>query len=216
VPINDEIHEAITDEEMDILQEVMNIAFGSAAADLAEVIDIYAVLSVPTIKVMQTVDLPKYIRSAVKEYDKLSIVEQNFIAKFRGIAILIFPSGIGRALIAMLDKDSESTLESDPIEALELETLMEVGNILVGACVSKVAELLGDVVIYAPPRVIVENLAQDAISKDLFDPDKLAIILQTVFQFDGEDISGLLFLICSNESIGWLKKALHEFVKQFE
>jgi chemotaxis protein CheC len=214
--MNDKLHQAITEEEMDILQEVMNIAFGSAAADLAEVIDIYAVLSVPTIKVMQTVDLPEYIRSAVKEYDKLSIVEQNFIAKFRGVAILIFPSGIERALIAMLDKDSENTLESDPIEALERETLMEVGNILVGACVSKVAELLGDAVIYAPPRVIVDNLAQDAISKDLFAPDNLAIILQTVFHFDGEDISGLLFLICSHESIGWLRKALHEFVKQFE
>jgi chemotaxis protein CheC len=214
--MEDQLDQSITDEEMDILQEVMNIAFGSAAADLAEVIDIYVVLSVPTIKVMETVDLPEYIRSAVKEYDRLSIVEQNFMAKFKGLAILIFPSGIGRALIAMLDKDSESTLESDPVEALERETLMEVGNILVGACVSKVAELLGDAVIYAPPRVIVENLAHDAISKDLFDPDKLAITLQTVFHFDGEDMSGLLFLICSNESIGWLRQALHEFLKQFE
>jgi chemotaxis protein CheC len=209
-------HQALSDEERDILQEVMNIAFGSAAADLAEVIDIYVVLSVPTIRVMQTIDLPEYIRSEVKSYDKVSIVEQSFIAKFKGVALLIFPSGIGRALLGILNRDNENTLESDPVEALEQEALMEVGNILVGACVSKVAELLGDVVIYSPPRVIIENLSQDAISSDLFGSDNTAIILQTVFHFNGADISGLLFLICSNESVGWLRQALNEFVKQFE
>ena len=33
----------ITDDERDILQEVINIAFGKASADLAELIDIYVV-----------------------------------------------------------------------------------------------------------------------------------------------------------------------------
>jgi len=37
----------ITEEETDILQEIMNIAFGRAASDLAEYIDIFVILSVP-------------------------------------------------------------------------------------------------------------------------------------------------------------------------
>ena len=35
----------VSDEEKDILEEVMNIGFGNATADLAEVIDIYVKLS---------------------------------------------------------------------------------------------------------------------------------------------------------------------------
>ncbi len=44
----------ISEEERDILQEVMNIAFGKASAELAELIDIYVVLSIPDIKLLQT------------------------------------------------------------------------------------------------------------------------------------------------------------------
>lgn len=212
-----ELDQPFTREEIDTLQEVMNIAFGSAAADLAEAIDIYAVLSVPTIRIVPAEELPDYIRNEIKDYEKISIVEQNFMAKFRGMAVLIFPSGIGRALITLLGNEEENaSFESDPMDALERETLMEVANILVGACVSKVAELLNDVVMYSPPRVVVENLPQKAISKDIFDPGKLAIILQTVFHFDQQDISGFLFLVCSQESVNWLRKALDEFLKQFE
>ena len=47
----------ISDEERDILQEVMNIAFGKASAELAEVIDIYVVLSIPDIKLLQTAEV---------------------------------------------------------------------------------------------------------------------------------------------------------------
>ena len=43
-----------SEEEKDILQEIMNIAFGNATADLAEVIDIYVLLSVPDIKVIRS------------------------------------------------------------------------------------------------------------------------------------------------------------------
>jgi chemotaxis protein CheC len=204
-------------EEIDTLQEVMNIAFGSAAADLAEAIDIHVVLSVPSVRVLQALELPEYIGEQIKNYGRISIVEQDFLAKFRGVALLIFPSGFGRFLIALLENDSDSWFESDPIDVLETETLMEIANILVGACISKVAELLNDVVMYSPPRMVIEDLPQIAISKNLFNQGKLAITLQTVFRFNTqEDMSGFLFLICDQESIGWLRKALDDFLKQYE
>jgi chemotaxis protein CheC len=85
--------EMITAEETDILQEIMNIAFGRAASDLAEYIDIFVVLNVPYIKLLQASDLPPYINKEIKDYDKVSVVEQNFWGKFKGSAFLIFPSG---------------------------------------------------------------------------------------------------------------------------
>ena len=69
---------------------------------------------------------------------------------------------------------------------------------------------------YSPPRVVVEDLPHKAISQSLFNSDKVAITLQTVFHFNAQDIRGFLFLICDQESIGWLRKALDQFLKQFE
>jgi chemotaxis protein CheC len=207
---------SISDEERDILQEIMNIAFGKAAADLAEVINIFVLLNVPYIKMLPAADLPDYIKAEIIDYNTISIVEQNFWGKFKGSALLVFPAGAGKELITLLDADQETSFESESIDILEKETLMEVGNILIGACVGKVTELLGDVVTYSPPKVIIENHPNEIIPKNLFDPEYSAIVLKTVFCFKERDINGFLFLLTSHESNDWLKRSLAEFIEQYE
>ncbi len=206
----------LSDEEIEILQEIMNISFGKSAADLADVIDTHVVLSVPFIKIMQVPDLPAYFKDHVKEYKKISIVEQKFWGRFKGDALLVFSSGAGRELINMLQHDERSGFESDPIDILERETLMEVGNILIGACVGKLAELLKDVVTYTPPMVVVEKDCSDAITEGQYDPNNTAIVLKTDFRFDEGDVSGFLFLVTSQDSVTWLKEALRLFIKEYE
>jgi chemotaxis protein CheC len=201
-------------EDRDILQEIMNIAFGNAAAELAQVINIFVVLSVPFIQVLRARELPAYIKSEVP-CDSISIVEQDFWGEFKGNALLVFQSGAGRELAFMLNGD-EGVLEPGGTDRFESEILMEVGNILIGACVGKLAELLGDVIQYSPPKVLIENHANDALPQNLFDPGCAAIILRTMFQFNDKDIGGFLFLVTSHESIGWLKGALAKFMAQYD
>jgi len=205
----------ITAEETDILQEIMNIAFGRAASDLAEYIDIFVILSVPFIKPLHASDLPPYINSEIKDYDKISLVEQNFWGKFKGSAFLVFPADSGKKILSLLD-GSEGHFESDPIYELEKETFREVGNILIGACIGKIAELLGDVITYSPPRVVVERNQRGVIAECLFVPDSYAIVLRTMFHFNDQNVSGYLFIVTSQESFGWLKTALNNFLAQYE
>jgi chemotaxis protein CheC len=173
-----------SEEETAILQEIMNIAFGQSASDLAEVIDTHVVLAVPFIKIMKVPELPGYIKEHIKDYKQISIVEQKFWGKFKGDALLIFSSGSGKELINMLQTDDKQGMDSGPVDILERETLMEVGNILIGACVGKLAELLHDVVTYTPPLVLVEKEYDEAISSGHYDPDKTAIVLKTDFTFE--------------------------------
>ena len=206
----------ITEEEKELLQEVMNISFGKAAADLAEVIDIYVILSVPNIKILQAVNLPEFLKSEIRDVEDISIIEQKFWGKFKGDALLIFPSGSALELINILEPQKDTFYGSEPIDVLERETLMEVGNILIGACVGKIAELLKDIVTYTPPRVIIEKYPLDKISKEQFSNNDTVIVLKTVFQFKERDVNGFLFLMTSNDSVDWLKKALYKFMEQYE
>jgi chemotaxis protein CheC len=206
----------LSTEEISILQEIMNIAFGQSASDLAEVIDTHVVLSVPFIKIMQVPELPAYIRRHVKEYKQISIVEQKFWGKLKGDAILVFSSGAGKELISMLQPDERRSADTGPIDILERETLMEVGNILIGACVGKFAEILHDVVTYTPPLVLVEQEYAEAISTSQYDQEKTAIILKTDFAFEMGNVCGFLFLVTANESVQWLKEALQIFIEQYE
>jgi chemotaxis protein CheC len=212
---NDNAKEMITTDETDTLQEIMNIAFGRAASDLAEYIDIFVVLSPPNIKVLQAFDLPSYLNSELKDYDKISVVEQNFWGKFKGNAFLVFPSGTGKRMISLFNSENK-IFESEPSYELEKETFLEIGNILIGACIGKIAELLGDVTTYSPPRVVVENSLRGVVYDNLSDPDNLAIVLRTIFEFNEKNVSGYMFILTKQESFAWLKTALHKFLEQYK
>lgn len=207
----------LDDEEKDILQEIMNIAFGQAAAELAEIINVFVVLNVPFIKVLKAVDLPAYLKAEIAGYETICMVEQYFWGEFKGSAFLIFPAGSGKELVTIMGEEGPNVpFDSAVVDGMEKETLMEVGNILIGACVGKVAELLGDRVTYSPPRVVVENFASDAIPAEVFDLHSSAIVLRTVFTFNERAVSGFLFLVSRYESIAWLKKALVVFMERYE
>ncbi|MDQ7060572.1 MAG: hypothetical protein Q9M43_05350 [Sulfurimonas sp.] len=47
----------LTEDEKDALQELMNIAYGNATAVVADMLDAFASLSIPNIKIMQTSQL---------------------------------------------------------------------------------------------------------------------------------------------------------------
>lgn len=211
------VREILTAEEQDTLQEIMNIGFGSAAADLGSVINIYVVLSVPTVHVIETARLIDYIKTEIRDYRDVSIIEQNFYSSFKGIALVVFSGASGKALLTLIsDNETSAAFESDPIRIMEKETLMELGNVLVGACVGKVAALLGDVVSYSPPRFVTGNMADEAIAGGMFDPKNIVVIMQAVFHFENQDVQGYMFLITSHESIDWLKQATRNFLKQYE
>ncbi|MCL1926611.1 MAG: chemotaxis protein CheC [Syntrophorhabdaceae bacterium] len=206
---------ALSSEEQNLLQKIMSIGVGNAAADLGAVIDIHVQLSVPTITVIPSVELLNHIRKNVSDAHEISIIEQNFWSKIQGTAMLIFTTGAGRALLSLMGAiGKEQVFESDPMHTLEKEMLMEIGNILTGACVGKVAELLGDFVIYSPPRVLIGAIESANLSKMVFDQKNFATILQTTFNFEEQDFKGCLFLIINHESIGWLRQALKNFSGQ--
>jgi chemotaxis protein CheC len=208
--------EILSLEETEILQEIMNIAFGQSAADLTSVIDTQVILSVPFIEIMNIADLPGYFKNHVKDHKNISLVEQKFWGRFSGDALLLFSSGAGKELISLLENDDTSFSGTDPLDILERETLMEVGNILIGACVGKISELLKDVVTYNPPLVVVEKGCHEAIADHKYNPNSTAIVMKTDFRFDERDISGFLFLVTSNDSVEWLRDALRLFIEQYE
>jgi len=205
----------LTSDECDILQEIMNIAFGRATADLADLVNIFINLSVPFVSIIDRSKLASYIGTELMDYKRgISLVEQRFWGRFRGSALLVFPANVGKELITLLASPEVESFESDPIDELEKGVLMEVANILIGACVGKIAELLGDAVTYSPPTVIVNQGKDKDFSKN-GDNDGSVIVLRTVFRFERKDVSGFLFLLTGEVTIGWLKKALQEFMEQF-
>jgi chemotaxis protein CheC len=212
-PQSDQI---ISDTEKDILGEIMNIAFGSATADLDKIIDIYVKLSVPNIKVAGAGELQDYLRETIVSYHEVSIIEQEFWGSFSGSGLLVFPASAAKELMTILMCHGADAISCTRQATLDEEILLEIGNILIGACVGKISELLGTVVTYSPPQVINRFITDFQTFIQSFDPFQTAVIMKTVFIFEKNDVNGLLLLLTHQESIGWLKKALNAFMEPYQ
>jgi len=206
----------LTELEKDALQEIMNIGFGRAAADLAEIINLHVILSVPHIAVLQSDEVISYIHKQIPDTTDMSMITQFFSGKFNGGSFLVFPHGEGRKLLRIFDGEMALLGENYDIDVLEKETLVEVGNIIIGACVGKIAEMLGDVVSYAPPRFFSQDQIFETLDDVLNGSDSFAILFKTVFNFEQYNVSGYLFLVSQQSIMPWLKQAIAEFLGPYE
>ena len=202
--------------EKDALKEIINIAFGKAAASLADVIGLHVILNVPKIEILLPEELQRFISAEIHESKGLNIIEQYFIGKIKGAAFLVLSYESSKQLISLLPgEENKEMFEFFSIAMLEQETVTEIGNIIIGACVSKIADFLKDFVTYTPPRFIGGKFSHNDLPQKIFDRESYVIVLKTIFQFENRDISGFLFLVNSFESINWLKQAIKEYLKQY-
>jgi chemotaxis protein CheC len=198
--------------ELDALKETMNIGFGQAAAALSEVIDMQVILNVPKIAKLASHEIVSFVRSEIEDLEGFSMVEQFFLGRFSGTSFLLLPEREGQKLVKLFADDPELDRSASALDSLERETIVEIGNIIIGACVGKIAELLKDVVSYQPPRYFSGPIDDELLNRQVCSSGGLALVFKTVFHFEAEDVYGLLFLVTGEESASWLKKAVDELL----
>ncbi len=203
-----------SEEEKSILQEVMNISFGNAVAELAEIIDVLIRLSVPSVTLVSGKDFQRDLANKIEITPPYNSIEQSFSGKLNGYVFMIFPEGSEKKLTALLGDYQEHL---DPVEETRLEkgALIEIGNILTGACVGKLVDVLDENVSFTPPRLEMASSPSWQTPLNLIGQESVVISVKTEFKFMAHDINGYFFLITNEESLHWFKKALHTFMEQF-
>jgi chemotaxis protein CheC len=127
----------LSEDQRDALQELTNIAMGQAGASLATLLDAFVDLSIPRIRVAEVVELPPVLSELVGPHNEASAVRQSFQGYLRGEAIVIF-GGHGTGVLADL-MGYEGELGADG----EAEPLLDVANVLSGACLGGLLERHG-------------------------------------------------------------------------
>jgi chemotaxis protein CheC len=199
--------------EIDALKEMMNIGFGRAAATLSEIMDVNLLLSVPIISMVGAADIAGFIRHQASGNIAYSMVEQFFLGKFAGTSLLLLPEAEGRNLISLFSTASIEDLRTQELDNLARETIMEIGNILIGACVGMISELMNNHVTFRPPQYLSGTVDRLDLDEHLKGAGSVALIFKTIFHFDKMNIQGNLFLITSDQSVVWMKSAIDDFLK---
>jgi chemotaxis protein CheC len=206
----------LTEMELDTLQEIMNMAFGTAAAELAEVVDVFIHLESPRVSVVPVGGLSSYLAENVPDFKKNNVVEQQYRGETNGMALLLFPEGAEKQMISFFTLDTDTTETSNISLELEKEVLVEIGNVLIGATVGRLFELLNRRISYMPPRVTGGYNFDDLLVRGAFTAEDFAITMNAQFAFEDRQVTGQLYLVNQQSAVPELKRALGEFWSKYE
>jgi len=194
------------DDHKEVLRELMNVAYGSATAIIAEILDAFATLHIPKIELFHDDELRDYIIGKME--DDAFLCSQGINGKISGESIFILNRSSMKNISKYFDFDDSATDEDLNDIATELT------NIVSSTTVGKLAEQVNSMVAFSPPHVNVVNKV--SIKDDLKMKDySQAIVVSTSIEFEEEHIYGDLILFIQDESIVWIKKKLDVIIEEY-
>jgi chemotaxis protein CheC len=135
----------LTDDKRDALQELVNIGMGAAGAALAKALGAFVELAVPGVDVTDRQRVVTLLEDAAWADQEVEAVRQPFFGAFMGESMMVFDSHANNDLCDLLGYGPDSGA------AERQEALLDLANVVIGACVNGIAEPLNEAVSFAAP-----------------------------------------------------------------
>lgn len=194
-------------DQRDALQEIVNIGMGMAGERLASILHTFVELSIPNITAASVSQLPETLARLVKINTDIIAVRQAFFSHWRGETITVFGQQGCKELASLMGYPENLDIDS------ETELLLDVSNVLVGACMNGIATQLGIELKFSPPSLLTKN----GSVLDLFETSKMewthTLLMEVNFKLENMNFVSHLIIMMSEESIATLCKDLDKFLE---
>jgi chemotaxis protein CheC len=198
----------LTDDEKDCLQELMNMAYGSATAAITEILDAFAKLSIPKIQIINAEELKPYLSN------ELNLNEEHLVA------LQQINGTLNGENMFLIDKKSATNmaqkfgLTQDEINEDEIcDITLEITNILSSSTISKLAEDIETCVSFSAPSIkIIKSI--DELNNIFINKYQKVIIISTKLEFVDLNINGELFILTTDDSILFIKEKLNKILDE--
>lgn len=137
---------------MEAFQEISNVAMGQAGSLLAQLLDAFILLPIPKVNLLEVSELQMALQ-ATEESSTISAVCQGFIGSgIAGEALLLFHDSSFKDMARLMKYEGELN------EGVELELLMDIASVLIGACTKGIAEQLDIAFSVGHPAVLGQHV----------------------------------------------------------
>ncbi|OGS92488.1 MAG: chemotaxis protein CheC [Gallionellales bacterium GWA2_60_18] len=193
--------------QTDALTEIFNIGAGRAAASLSEIVGEAVKLSVPRIQLYQSSEIDAGILSL--NSPRIGAVKQHFSGPFNADAMLLFTED--RALEIVHDMMG-SQVGIEDVAEFEQEAMSELGNIILNACLSSMADMLELTLDSSLPVYTVgaTDVVLQQIISDANQP--LMLVLHIDLAIENRHSQGYLVFLLSSSSLQKLLSHIDRFI----
>lgn len=197
---------ALTELQLDALTEVFNVGAGRAASSLSEIVGDEVRLSVPRIQLCASAEITTDVLSL--NSTRLGAVRQSFSGPFNADAMLLFTED--RALEIVRDMMG-SQLSVEELTEFEQEAMCELGNIILNACLSAMADILTLTFDSSLPVYAVDS--SDVILRQIIAEanQPVILVLHIDLAIEKRHSQGYLVFLLSSSSLGELLTHINRF-----
>lgn len=184
----------------DAFRETVNVAMGRAAALLARVLGVFVQLPVPNVNMLEVGELHMALADA-QANDRLTAVCQGYIGG--GIA--------GEALLLFHDSeiaDMAQLMKVDDADYSDMEMLLDLSSILIGACLSGIAEQLDVAFSQSHPQVLGSHSGIEELIRLNERRWKKTLAVEISYSLEGHNIHFDLLMLFTEDSVELLSRKL--------
>jgi chemotaxis protein CheC len=139
----------MSNEKRDALGEIVNIGMGVAGSALAQVLNAFVELTVPSVDLVDRQRIAGLLEAGTGTAEDLIAVRQSFFGRIMGESLILFEGSEAAGLADLIGHEQGPTVDQ------KHELLLDLANIVIGACVNGIAEPLHEIVSFAAPAMLI-------------------------------------------------------------
>lgn len=186
----------------DTFREITNVAMGRAGALLARVLNVFVKLPIPNVNIFEVGELSMALADAQRG-GSVSAVCQGYIAGgIAGEALLIFHDSNFRDIAKLMKHDGE------PDNNTQLELLMDLSSLLIGACLNGFAEQLDIRFSQGHPIILGQHCNFDDLLRINQSRWKKTLAVELSYTIENHDVNFDLLFLFTEDSVPRLQNKL--------
>ncbi len=185
----------LSEEQRDCYQEITNVAMGQAADRLARLLKVFVTLPIPNVNIIEINEF-KMTLKALEGATSVSAVCQGFIgAGIAGEALLIFNDASFGDISGLLKYPGDLDYHE------ELEILMDVANVLNGACIQGIGNQLDITFSQSHPIILGQHCTIAELIEEQENRWKRTMAIEINYNIDEHKINCDLLLLFTEKSV---------------
>ncbi|MBE8168777.1 MAG: response regulator [Shewanella sp.] len=186
----------------DACQEIANVAMGRAADLLAKLLDVYVLLPIPTVNVLEVSELTMALK-ATEENQQVSALCQGFIgAGIAGEALLLFHDSSFEDMAKLMGINNPDSSQA------EIEVLIDTGNVLIGAFLNGISSQLDMQFNQSHPVVLGRHCTVNELIHDNAEKWQRTLAMEINYRIKDHDIQCDLLMLFTEDSMPTLTNKL--------
>lgn len=197
----------LNDFETDALAELFNVGLHRAAASLSEITGQRIVVDMPKLVICEIAEIEQRLTDLIG--GEIATVHQMFGGAVAGDAVLLIEHDKAAALAKLMTAGEAAP--GGRIDQSAREVLAEIGNIVLGACLSGFGDMLQMPVSFSVPKIHIESL-KSILGSLLGDTNETqyAVVVATQFRLSQLSVDGYLVVAVGAKSLARISQALSD------